>query len=92
VTSQEAIELCRKKKAKLSDSPYVPPEDVCNTKNKKNSKHTGKKSADNAEQGDKDGVILAVDDAEHEQEGVVSPTLTSFMLYEFIFYLNTFDI
>ncbi len=49
---------------------YVPPEDGHNTKIKKNSKHTGKKSADNAEQGKEVGVVGAVDDAEQEQGGV----------------------
>jgi hypothetical protein len=39
----------------------------------------------------KNGVVGAVmDDAEQEQGGVVSPTLTSFMLYEFVFCLNSF--
>ncbi len=85
MSPQEAIELRKKKKTELSDPPYVPPENVCNTKSKKNSKCTGKKSADNVEQGKEDGVVGAVDDAEQEQGGVVSPTLTSFMLYEVIF-------
>jgi hypothetical protein len=48
-------------------------------KKQENSKRTGKKSVDNAEQGKEDGVVGAVDDAEQEQGGVVSPTLTSFI-------------
>ncbi len=43
-------------------------------------------------QGKEDGAVGAVDDAEQEQGGVVSCTLTSFMLYEFIFYLDSFII
>ena len=35
-------------------------------------------------QGKEDGVVGAVDDAEQEQGGVVSRTLTSYVLYEFI--------
>ncbi len=72
----------------MSYLSYVPPEEVHNTKSNKNSKHTGKKSADNAEQGKEDGVVGAVDDAEPEQGRVVSPIPTSFMLYEVIFCLN----
>jgi hypothetical protein len=36
VSSPEAIILDKKKKEKLSDPPYVPPEEVCNTRSKKN--------------------------------------------------------
>ncbi len=46
----------------MSHPPYVPPEDVCNTKSKKNSKWSGKKSADNAEHGEEDGMVGALDD------------------------------
>jgi hypothetical protein len=66
VSSQEAIKLCKKKKEELSDPPYVPPEDVRNTKSKKNSKYSGKKSADNEELGKEDGVVGSVDDAKQE--------------------------
>ncbi len=49
---------------------------------------------DNAEQGKEDGVVGAVDDAEQEQGEGVSPTLTSFMLHEFlsepIYYMNLY--
>ncbi len=47
-----------------------------------------------AEQGNKDAFVGvgAVDDAEQEQGGVVSPTLTFFMLYEFIYSPNSFII
>jgi hypothetical protein len=60
--------------------------------NKKNSMCFSKKNANNAEQGKEDGVVGAVDDAAQEQGGVVSPTLPSFMLYEFIFSPNSFII
>jgi hypothetical protein len=66
VCSQEAIKLCKKKKEELSDPPYVPPEDVCITKSKNNLKHSGKKSVDNAEPGEEDGVVGALDDVEQE--------------------------
>ncbi len=37
-----------------------------------------------------DGVVGAVDDAEEEQGVVVSHTLTSYKLYEFMYCLNSF--
>jgi hypothetical protein len=43
-------------------------------------------------QGKEDGVVRAVDDAEQELGVVVSCTLTSYKLYEFIFCLNSFII
>jgi hypothetical protein len=43
-------------------------------------------------QGKEDGVVGAVDDADQEQGVVVSCTLTSYKLYEFIFCLNLFII
>ncbi len=92
MSSQEAIKLHKKKEKELSDPPYVHPEDLRNTKSKKNSKHSGKKSADNAELGKEDGVVGAVDDAEQEQGGAVSHLLTSSMLYEFKYCQNSFII
>jgi hypothetical protein len=79
VSSQEAIKLCKKKKAELSDPPYVPPEEVCNMRSKKKSNRSGKISAE--EMGNKDGVVGAVDDADHEHGEVVSHLLTSSILY-----------
>jgi hypothetical protein len=74
----------------LSDPPYVPPEEVRNTRSKKNSKHSGKKSAE--ELGEEDGVVGAVDDAKQEEGGVVTYLLTSSMLFEFIYYMASFII
>jgi hypothetical protein len=54
------------------------------------SKRSGKKIADTQDK--EDGVVRAVDDAEQDQGGVVSCTLTYDALYEFIFYLNSFII
>jgi hypothetical protein len=45
VSSQEAIKLRKKKKEGLSDPPYVPPEEVRNTRSKKN--QTAKKHQKN---------------------------------------------
>ncbi len=50
---------------------------------KNNSKGSGKESANM--QGKEYGVVGAVDDAEQEQGVVVSCTLTSYKLYEFMF-------
>jgi hypothetical protein len=55
---------------------------------KNNSKFSGIELADM--QGNEDGVVGAVDVAEQEQAVVVSCTLTSSKIYEFIYYLNSF--
>jgi hypothetical protein len=57
---------------------------------KNNSKGSGKELT--KMQGEVDGVVGAVDDAEQKQGVAVSHTLTSFKLYEFIFCLNSFII
>jgi hypothetical protein len=88
VSSQEAIKLRKKKKEELSDPPYVPPEEVCNTRSKEISNHSGKKSLE--ELGKEDGVVGAVDDAEQGHSEVVSHLLTSSMLYQFICCMNSF--
>ncbi len=76
----------------MSDLPYIPPEEVRNTRNKKNANRSCKKSAE--EMGKEDGVVGAVDDAEQELGGVVSHLLTSSMisihLYELFFYMNSY--
>ncbi len=68
MSSPEAIKLCKKKKEELSDPPYVPSEEVCNTWSKKKSNR--KKTPE--ELGLEDGVVGAVDDAEEEYGIVVS--------------------
>ncbi len=88
MSSQEAIKLCKKKKQELSDPPYVPPEEVLNTRSKKKSNHSGKKTPE--EMDGEDGVVGAVDDAKQENREVVSHLLTSSMLYQFICCVNSF--
>ncbi len=60
VSSPEAKKPRKKKKEDLSDTPYVPPEEVCKTrsKNKSNCKKTPE------EMGLEDGVVGAVNVAE----------------------------
>jgi hypothetical protein len=88
VSSQESIKLCKKKKEELSNPPYVPPEEVRNTRSKKKSNRSGKKSVE--EMGKEDGMVGAVDDAEQEHGKVVSHLLTSSMLYQFICCMNSY--
>jgi hypothetical protein len=57
---------------------------------KNNSKGPGKELANM--QGEEDGVVGAVDDAEQEKGLVVSCILISYKLYEFLFCLNSFII
>ncbi len=88
MSSPEAIKLCKKKKEELSDPPYVPPEEVHNMRSKKKSNR--KKTPE--ELGLEDGVVGAVNDAEEGHGVVVSHTLTSYKLYGFMYYLNSFII
>jgi hypothetical protein len=81
VSSQEAIKLCKKKNEGLSDLPYVPPKEVRNTRSKKKSNRSDRKSLE--EKGKEDGVVGAVDDAGQEHGEVVSHLLKSSMLYQF---------
>jgi hypothetical protein len=57
---------------------------------KNNSKGSGKELANI--QLKEDGVVVAVDDAEQEHGVVVTLTLTSYKLYEFMLCLNLFII
>ncbi len=84
MSSPEAIKLLKKRKEELSDPLYVPPQEVCNTRSMK--KSNCKKTPE--ELGLEDGVVGAVNDAEEEHGVVVSCTLTSYKLYEFMYYLN----
>ncbi len=86
MSSPEAIKLLKKKKEELSDPPYVPPEEIHNTRSKKKSNR--KKTPE--ELGLEDGVVGAVNDAEEEHGVVVSFTLTSYKLYEFMYCLTSF--
>jgi hypothetical protein len=82
VSSPEAKKLCKKKKKEeLSDPPYLPPEEVhkMRSKNKSNCKKTPE------EMGLEDGVVGAVNVAEEEHGVVVSCTMTSYILYEFMY-------
>ncbi len=78
--SPEAKKLHKKKKEELSDPPYVPPEEVTKTrsKNKSNCKKLPEEMVL------EDGVVGAVNVAEEEHVVVVSRTLTSYKLYEFM--------
>ncbi len=86
VSSPEAKTLCKKKEKDLSDPPYVPPEEERKTrsKNKSNCKKTPE------EMGLEDGVVGAVNVAEEEHGVVVSCTLTSYKLYEFMYDLKSY--
>ncbi len=84
-SSQEAIHLSKKKKEDLSDPPYVPPEEVRNTKSKKKSNC----NKPTEELGVEDGVVGAVDDSKQEHGELVSYLLPSPMLYEFICCMNS---
>jgi hypothetical protein len=87
VFSPEAKKLRKKKKEDLSDSPYVPPEEVHKTKSK--NKSNCKKTPE--EMGVEDGVVGAVNVVEEEHVVVVSCTLTSYKLYEFMYCLESFN-
>ncbi len=87
VFSPEAKKLCKKKKEELSDPPYLPPEEVPKTKSK--NKSNCKKIPE--EMGVEDGVVGAVNVAEEEHLVVVSHTLTSYKLYEFMYCLESFN-
>ncbi len=73
VSLPEAIKLLKKKKEGLSNPPYVPHEEVPNTRSKK--KSNCKKPPE--EMGLEDGVVGAVNVAEEEHGVKVSCTLTS---------------
>ncbi len=88
MSSLEAIKLRKKKKEEFSDPPYVPPQEVHNMRSKKKSYR--KKTPD--ELGLEDGVVGAVNDSEEEHGVVVSRTLTSYKLYEWMYCLNSFII
>jgi hypothetical protein len=76
--------LRKKQKEELSDPPYVFSQEVCKTrsKNKSNHKKTPK------EMGLEDDVVGSVHVAEEEHVAVVSRTLISYKLYEFMYYLK----
>ncbi len=81
MSSPEAKKLCKKKKEKLSDPPNVPPEEEHKTrsKNKSNCKQTLE------EMGLENGVVGQVNVAEEEHVVVLSHTLTSDKVYEFMY-------
>ncbi len=81
MSSPEAKKLRKKKKEELPDPPYVPPEEVYKTRSK--NKSNSKKPPD--EMGLEDGVVGAVNVAVEEHVVVVSCTLTSDKLYEFMY-------
>ncbi len=81
VSSPEAKKLRKKKKEDLSDPPYVPPEEVRKTRSK--TKSNCKKPPEEMDL--KNGVVGAVNVAEEEHRLVVSRTLTSYKLYEFMY-------
>jgi hypothetical protein len=85
VSSPEAEKLRKKKKEELSYPPYVPPEEEHKTRsqNKSNCKKTPE------EMGLEDGVVRQVNVAVEEHVVVVSPTLTSDKLYEFMYCLKS---
>ncbi len=76
------------KKEELSDPPYVPPEELHKTRSKNKSNRKKPPEA----MGLEDGVVGAVNVAEEEHVVVVSRTLTSDKLYEFMYYLKSFII
>jgi hypothetical protein len=90
LVKEEIYQKClhRREKEELSDPPYVPPEEVhkMRSKNQSNCKKTPE------EMGLEDGVVGAVNVAEEEHVVVVSCTLTSDKLYEFMYYLESFII
>ncbi len=88
VSSPKAKKLLKKKKEDLSDPPYVPPEEVRKTRSKKKTNHEKPPE----EMGPEDGVAGAVNVAEEEYGVVVSRTLTSYKLYEFMYCLKSFII
>jgi hypothetical protein len=85
VSSPEVKKLHKKKKEELSDPPYVPPEEVHETrsKNKTNCKKTPE------EMGLEDGVVGAVNVAEEEYVVVASCTLISDKLHKFMYCLTS---
>ncbi len=76
----------QEEEGRFTDPPYVPPEEVRNTRRQK--KSNCKKPPE--ELGVEDGVVGAVDDAKEEHGVVVSLTLTSYKLYEFMYCLKSF--
>jgi hypothetical protein len=88
VSSPETKKLHKNKKEELSDPPYVPPveEHKTRSKNESNLQKTTE------EMGLEDGVVGQVNVAEEEHVVVVSCTLTSDNLYEFLHCLKSFII
>ncbi len=88
MSSLEAKKQRKKKNDELSDPPYVPPEVVHKTrsKNKSNRKKTPEEMCL------EDGVVGAVNVAEEEHVVVVSCSLASYKLYEFIYNFKLFII
>ena len=87
-SSPETKKQHKKKKDELSDPPYVPAEEVHNTRSMKKSKC--KKPLE--EMGLEDGVVGAVNVAEEEHVVVVSCSLTFYKLYEFMYSFKSFNI
>jgi hypothetical protein len=80
VSSPKAKRLRKKKKEELSDPPYVPPDKEHKTKSKNQSNQKNPPE----EMGIEDGVVGQVNVAEEEHVVVVSCTLSSDNLYDFM--------
>ncbi len=79
--SLKANKLRKKKKEELSDPPYVPPEQEHKTRSKNQSNRKNPPE----EMGIEDCVVGQVDVAEEEHVVVVSCTLSSDNLYDFMY-------
>ncbi len=81
MSSPKAKKLCKKKKEELSDPPCVPPEEEPKTRSKNQSNQKNPPQ----EMGTEDGVVGQVNVAEEEHVVVVSCTLSSESLYDFMY-------
>ncbi len=81
MSSPEAKKLPKKKKEELCDLPYVPPEEEHKTKSKNQSNQKNPPE----EMGIEESVVGQVNVAEEEHVVVVSCTLSSDNLYDFMY-------